>query len=171
MEDVEEMERAELVTSGEEESDADDLYETMVDADMLGRDEPAKKKAKIDPGARKSKDVAKLLGALWTIRKADEMRARGMAVLEEIVGKYPDLASLVEIVKPAKNVLDKTPAPAKPSQPLAPKEVLTVSDFGAPKLYPSSHINTLGIRIFNVQSVKAHSETMAQLMLTSVRNI
>ena len=77
LEDIGEMEGAELVTSGERESDDEDLYETMVDADMLGRDEPAKKKAKIDPGARKSKDVAKLLGALWTIRKVDEMWARG----------------------------------------------------------------------------------------------
>ena len=53
LEDMEEMERAELVTSGEEESEADDLYETMVDTDMPGRDEPAKKKAKIDPGGKK----------------------------------------------------------------------------------------------------------------------
>ena len=148
LEDVEEMEGAELVTSGEEESDADDLYETMVDVDMLGRDEAAKRKAKIDPGARKSKDVAKLLGALQTIRKADEMWARGVAVLEKIVGKYPDLASLTEVVKPAKYVLDKTPVSARPSQPLVPKEVPTVADLDAPKLYPSSHINTLGIRIF-----------------------
>ena len=29
-------------------------------------------------------------GALQTIGKADEMQARGVAVLEEIVGKYPD---------------------------------------------------------------------------------
>ena len=71
-----------------------------------------------------------------------------MAVLEEIVGKYPGLASLVEVVKPAKNVLDKTPVSAEPSQPPAPKEVLTVADLDPPKLYPSSHINTLGIRIF-----------------------
>ena len=148
LEDVEEMEGAELVTSGEEESHADDLYKTMVDTNMLGRDEPAKKKAKIDPGARKSKDVAKLLGALWTIRKADEMWARGVAVLEEIVGKYPNLVSLAEVVKPAKNVLDKTPVSARPSQPPVPKEVPTVADLDAPKLYPSSHINTLGIRIF-----------------------
>ena len=77
LEDVGEMEGAELMTSGEEESDDEDLYETMVDTDMLGRDEPAKKKAKINPGARKSKDVAKLLGALQTIRKADVMWARG----------------------------------------------------------------------------------------------
>ena len=53
---------------------------------MLGRDEPAKKKAKIDPGVRKSKDVAKLLGALQTIRKADEMQARGVAVLGKLWG-------------------------------------------------------------------------------------
>ena len=52
--------------------------------DMLGRDELAQK-ANIDPKARKSKDVAKLLGAMCTFRKADEMWARGMAVLEEIV--------------------------------------------------------------------------------------
>ena len=148
LEDVGDMEVVELVTSGEEESDDEDLYEMMVDADILGRDEPAKKKARIDSGARKSKDEAKLLGPLWTIRKADEMRARGMAVLEEIVGKYPDLASLAEIVKPAKILLDKTPVPAKPSQPMVPKEVSTVADLGASKLYPSSHINTLGIRIF-----------------------
>ena len=73
---------------------------------MLGRDEPAHK-ANIDPEARKKKDVAKLLGAMHTIRKADEMQARGMAVLEEIVGKHPDLAGLAEIVKPTKNVMDK----------------------------------------------------------------
>ena len=73
----------------------------MVDSDMLGRDELVQK-ANIDPEARKSKDVAKLLGAMHTIRKADEMQARGMAVLEEIVGKYHDLACLVEIVKPTK---------------------------------------------------------------------
>ena len=73
----------------------------MVDADMLHRDETAEK-ANIDPEARKKKDVAKLLGTMLTIRKADEMRARGMAVLEEIVGRYPDLAGLAEIVKPTK---------------------------------------------------------------------
>ena len=89
---------------------------------MLGRDELAQK-ANIDPEARKRKDVAKLLGAMHTIRKADEMQAKGMAVLEEIVGKYPDLAGLAEIVNPTKNVIDKTPVPTAPSQPLVPKEV------------------------------------------------
>ena len=108
LEDLGEMKGNDFVTSGEESSDDEDLFETMVDSDMFGRDEPAQK-ANIDPEARKSKDVAKLLGAMCTIRKADEMRARGMAVLEEIVGKYPDLTSLAEIVKPTKNVMDKTP--------------------------------------------------------------
>ena len=89
LEDMEEMEGAELVTSGEEESDADDLYETMVDVDMLGRYEPAKKKAKIDPGAGKSKDVAKLLAALQTIRKADEMWARGWQFWRKLWGNIP----------------------------------------------------------------------------------
>ena len=101
LEDLGEMKGNNFVTSGEESSDNEDLFETMVDADMLGRDEPAQK-ANIDPEARKKKDVAKLLGMMCTIRKADEMRARGMAVLEEIVGKYPDLAGLAEIVKPTK---------------------------------------------------------------------
>ena len=78
------------------------IFETMVDADMLGRDETAQK-ANIDPEARKKKDVAKLLGAMWTIRKADEMQARGVAVVEEIVGRYPGLAGLAEIVKASKN--------------------------------------------------------------------
>ena len=86
LEDIGEMEGAELVTSGEEESDDEDLYEMMADVDMLGRDKPAKKKAKIDPGARKSKDVAKLLGALWTIRKADEMWARGWQFWRKLWG-------------------------------------------------------------------------------------
>ena len=61
---------------GEESSDDEDLFETMVDLDMLGRGELAQK-ANIDPEARKSKDVEKLLGAMCTIRKADEMQARG----------------------------------------------------------------------------------------------
>ena len=136
-----------FVTLGQESSDDEDLFETMVDSDMLGRDEPAQK-ANIDPEARKKKDVAKLLGLMHTIRKADEMQARGMAVLEEIVGKYPDLAGLAEIVKPTKNVMDKTPVPTAPSQSTVPKEVPTVVDSGTAKLYPSSYINTLGIRIF-----------------------
>ena len=55
---------------------------------MLGRDEPAKK-AKIDPGARKSKDVEKLLGALQTIRKADEMWARGWQFWRKLWGNIP----------------------------------------------------------------------------------
>ena len=106
LEDLGELKKAEFVTSSKESSDDEDLFETMVDSDMLGRDEVAQK-ANIDPEARKSKDVAKLLGVIHTIRKADEMQAKGMAVLEEIVGKYPDLAGLAEIIKPAKNVIDK----------------------------------------------------------------
>ena len=149
LEDLGELKKDEFVTSGEESSDDEDLFETMVDSDMLGREEVAQK-ANIDPEARKSKDVAKLLGAICTIRKADEMQAKGMAVLEEIVGKYPDLAGLAEIIKPAKNVIDKekTPVTISPSQPPVPKEAATVVTSGSKKLYPSSHINTLGIRIF-----------------------
>ena len=71
LEDLGEMRGADFVTLGEESSDNEDLFETMVDSDMLGRDELAQK-ANIDPEARKSKDVAKLLGAMHTIRKADE---------------------------------------------------------------------------------------------------
>ena len=147
MEDLGEMKDDNFVTSGEESSDNEDIFETMVDADMLGRDKTAQK-ANIDPEARKKKDVAKLLGAMRTIRKADEMRAQGVAVVEEIVGRYPDLAGLAEIVKPEKMVMDQTPVPTTPSQSTVPKEVPTVVDSGKPKLYPSSSINTLGIRIF-----------------------
>ena len=147
MEDLGEMKDDDFVTSGEESSDNEDIFKTMVDKDMLGRDETAQK-ANIDPEARKKKDVAKLLGAMQTIRKADEMRARGVAVVEEIVGRYPDLVGLAEIVKPAKTVMDQTPVPTVPSQSTVPKEVPTVVDSGTPKLYPSSSINTLGIRIF-----------------------
>ena len=147
MEDLGEMKDDDFVTSGEESSDNEDIFETMVDTDMLGRDETAQK-ANIDPEARKKKDVAKLLGAMQTIRKADEMWTRGVAVVEEIVGRYPDLAGLAEIVKPAKTLMDKTPVPTAPSQSTVPKEVPTVVDSGTPKLYPSSSINTLGIRIF-----------------------
>ena len=123
----------EFVTSGEESSNDEDLFETMVDSDMLGREEVAQK-ANIDPEARKSKDVAKLLGAICTIRKADEMQAKGMAVLEEIVGKYPDLVGLAEIINPAKNVIDnkeKTPVTTSPSQPPMPKEAATVVASGS----------------------------------------
>ena len=147
MEDLGEMKDDNFLTSGEESSDNEDIFETMVDTDMLGRDETAQK-ANIDPEARKKKDVAKLLGAMRTIRKADEMWAMGVAVVEEIVGRYPDLVGLAEIVKPAKTVMNKTPVPTTPSQSTVPKEVPTVVDSGTPKLYPSSSINTLGIRIF-----------------------
>ena len=154
MEDLGEMKDDDFVTSGEESSDNEDIFETMVDADMLGRDETAQK-ANIDPEARKKKDVAKLLGAMRTIRKADEMWARGVAVVEEIVGRYPDLVGLAEIVKPAKTVMDQTPVPTTPSQSTVPKEVPTVVDSGTPKLYPSSSINTLGIRIFECPVCKS----------------
>ena len=147
MEDLGEMKDDDFVTSGEESSDNEDIFETMVVADMLGRDKTVQK-ANIDPEARKKIDVAKLLGVMQTIRKADEMWARGVAVVEEIVGRYPDLAGLAEIVKPAKTVMDKTPVPTTPSQSTVPKEVPTVVDSGTPKLYPLSSINTLGIRIF-----------------------
>ena len=50
--------------------------------------------------------------------------------------------------KANKNVIDKTPVPTAPSQPPVPKEVPTVDDLGTKKLYLSSYINTLGIRIF-----------------------
>ena len=101
LEDLGGLKKAEFATSSEESSNDEDLFETMVDSDMLGRDEAAQK-ANINPEARKSKDVAKLLGLICTIRKADEMQAKGMAVLEEIVGKCPDLVDLAEIIKPAK---------------------------------------------------------------------
>ena len=106
LEDLGELKEAEFVTSDEESSNDEDLFETMVDSDMLCRDEVAQK-ANIDPEARKSKDVAKLLGVMHTIRKADEMQAKGIAGLEEIVGKYPDLVGLAEIIKPAKILLIK----------------------------------------------------------------
>ena len=154
MEDLGEMKDDDFVTSGEESSDNEDIFETMVDTDMLGRDETAQK-ANIDPEARKKKDVAKLLGTMRTIRKADEMWARGVAVVEEIVGRYPDLVGLAEIVKPAKMVMDQTPVPTAPSQSTVPKEVPTVVDSGTPKLYPSSSINTLGIRIFKFPVCKS----------------
>ena len=154
MKDLGEMKDDDFVTSGEESSDNEDIFETMVDTDMLGRDKTAQK-ANIDPEARKKKDVAKLLGAMRTIRKADEMQARGVAVVEEIVGRYPDLAGLAEIVKPAKTVMDQTPVPTAPSQSTVPKEVTTVVDSGTPKLYPSSSINTLGIRIFECPVCKS----------------
>ena len=148
MEDLGEMKGDDFVTSGEDSSDNEDLFETMVDADMLGRDETAQK-ANTDPEARKKKDVAKLLGAMRTIRKADEMWARWVAVLEEIVGRYPDLAGLAEIVKPAKTVMDQTPVPtAHHHNQQCPRKFPLLVISGTQKLYPSSAINTLGIRIF-----------------------
>ena len=54
MEGLEEMKDDEFVTSGEGSSDNEDLFETMVDTDMLGRDKTAQK-ANIDPEARKKK--------------------------------------------------------------------------------------------------------------------
>ena len=62
---------------------------------------------------------------------------------------------LAEIVKPAKMVMDQTPVPTAPSQSTVPKEVTTVVDSGTPKLYPSSSINTLGIRIFECPVCKS----------------
>ena len=61
MEDLGEMKDDEFVTSGEESSDNEDIFETMVDADMLGRDETAQK-ANIDPEARKKKRCGKIVG-------------------------------------------------------------------------------------------------------------
>ena len=55
------MKDDDFVTSGEESSDNEDIFETMVDTDMLVRDKTTQK-ANIDPETRKKKDVAKLLG-------------------------------------------------------------------------------------------------------------
>ena len=62
------MKGADFVTLGEESSDNEDLFETMVDSDMLSRDELAQK-ANIDPEARKKKDVAKLLGHCTSLER------------------------------------------------------------------------------------------------------
>ena len=61
LEDLGEMKGDDFVTSGEESSDNEDLFETMVDADMLGRDETAQK-ANTDPEARKKKRCGKIVG-------------------------------------------------------------------------------------------------------------
>ena len=50
-----------LLHLGEESSDNEDVFETMVDSDMLGRDELAQK-ANIDPEARKSNRGGKIVG-------------------------------------------------------------------------------------------------------------
>ena len=68
MEDLGEMKDDDFVTSGEESSDNEDIFKTMVDVDILGREETAQK-ANIDPEARKKKDVAKLLGAMQNYQK------------------------------------------------------------------------------------------------------
>ena len=74
MEDLGEMKDDDFVTSGEESSDNEDIFKTMVDEDMLGRDETAQK-ANIDPEARKKKDVAKLLGAMCKLSER-QMKCR-----------------------------------------------------------------------------------------------
>ena len=55
------MKDDDFVTSGEESSDNEDIFETMVDVDMLGREETAQK-ANIDPEARKKKRCGKIVG-------------------------------------------------------------------------------------------------------------
>ena len=59
------MKGTDFVTSGEESSDDEDLFETIKDLDMLGRDELAQK-GNIDLEARKHKGVAKLFGVMHT---------------------------------------------------------------------------------------------------------
>ena len=76
MEDLGELKKDEFVTSSGESSNDEDLFETMVDLDMLARDEVAQK-VNINPEVRKSKDVAKILGAICTIRKQMKGRLRG----------------------------------------------------------------------------------------------
>ena len=44
---------------------------------------PPKKERKVNEEAQKAKDVAKLLRAVGTIRKADELRAKGMNLLKK----------------------------------------------------------------------------------------
>ena len=89
LEDVEEMEGAELVASGEEESDADDLYETMVDMDMLGRDEPAKKKAKIDPGQERVKMLQNCWGHCGLLERQMKCGLEGWQFWRKLWGNMP----------------------------------------------------------------------------------
>ena len=143
IEDLDEMGDDDFLTSGEEESGDDDLYTAMREEDMLGRESLPKKSQDVE-SKKKAKDVGKLLKAVRMIRKADQLRARGMMVVEEIVGKYPDLAGLAEIVQPTKIVSDQI----KVGQPGTSKTPTTV-DLSGKKVYPTSVINTLGIRIFS----------------------
>ena len=73
LEDLDDLKESDYLTSGEEASNDDNLFEMMCNTDMLGREMPPKKKTKVDEEAKKAKDVAKLLRAVCTIRKADEL--------------------------------------------------------------------------------------------------
>ena len=75
------MKTSDYVASGEEASD--DLFESMVDSNMLGRQEMPERE-KLDPEASKANDVARLLKALHTIRKGDELKARGCEQLRRL---------------------------------------------------------------------------------------
>ena len=68
------------------------------------------------------------------------------------MAKYLDLAGLCEIVKLTKIVVDMaknvTAVPLTPSISSKDNKMPTIMDFSQNKVYHSSYINTLGIRIF-----------------------
>ena len=75
------MKLSDYVTSCEGALDDDDL--SMVDTNMLSRQEMLEF-PKLDPEVSKAKDVARLLKASCTIRKGDELRARGCEQLRRL---------------------------------------------------------------------------------------
>ena len=116
----------------------------------------------------KKKDVQNCWGRCAPSERQMKCRLGGWQ-FGGIVGRYPDLAGLAEIVKPAKTVMDQTPVPTNIITTAVPKEVPTAV-FQAHKIISILSINTLGIRIFKCPVCESTIQTMEQLMHTSVKN-
>ena len=85
-----------------------------------------------------AKDVAKLLRAVCTIRKADELRAKGMKSVEKVVAKYPVLAGLVDVVMPTKIIVDTMQnVTAGPSVSSKQGKLPTIVDLNIKKVHPN----------------------------------
>ena len=117
--------------------------------DMHGRIEHIPKKVKCDDEEEKAKDVGILLKAIRAVRKANQMRMTTIKKVEGVVAKHPDLAVLLEIVKPITSIIESTlRRSAMPSVASKETNMKTLPDLSQKKIYLHIYVNTLSIHIF-----------------------
>ena len=90
-----------------------------------------------------------LLKAIKTVRKVNQMRVAAIKKAEGVGAKHPDLADLLEIVKPITSIIESTVSMSvMPSVEGMETNMLTLLNLSQKKIYLPSYVNSLRICIF-----------------------